>query len=132
MARREMRSRVPGQRQLKVGELVRRALAGIIERMEFEDPLLRDASITVAEVRMSPDCRNATVFVLPLGGQNGSEAASALNREQRRIRKLLNREITLKFSPRLAFVADEAFDRFDAINRLIADDQRMPASGEKT
>ena len=124
VARRESFGGPPDQRRLKVGELVRRNLAGVIERLEFDDPVLQNISITVTEVRMSPDFRNATVFVLPLGGKNSSEVANSLNKEQRRVRHLLNRGLKLKYSPRLVFVSDDRFDRFDRIARLIAEDRR--------
>ena len=124
MARRDNFGRPPDQRRLKIGELVRRNLAEVIGRLEFDDPVLQNISITVTEVRMSPDFRNATVFVLPLGGKNGDEVANSLNKEQRRVRHLLNRGIKLKYSPRLVFVPDDTFDRFDTIVRLIAEDGR--------
>jgi ribosome-binding factor A len=79
----------PSQRQLRVGELLRHALAEILEREEFRDPVLADATVTVTEVRASPDMRNATVFVMPLGGRDGTEIVAALRRAAPFLRRRL-------------------------------------------
>ncbi|MFQ5437614.1 MAG: 30S ribosome-binding factor RbfA [Paracoccaceae bacterium] len=113
----------PSQRQLRVAEVIRRALAEIFARGDLYDPELAHVSLTVGEVRTSPDLRVATVFVLPLGGQESEVAIGALNRSAGEIRRLLNRRITLKFSPELRFVADESFDRMDETRRLLGENR---------
>jgi ribosome-binding factor A len=112
----------PSQRQLRVGELIRRTLSEILLRGEIYDPDIAHVSITVGEVRTSPDLKVATVSVMPLGGQGAREAIAALNRNKAEIRRHLNRNVDLKFSPELRFVADETFDRMDETRRLMAQD----------
>ena len=113
----------PSQRQLRVGELIRRALAEIIQRGELHDPELTDVPITVGEVKVSPDLRVATVYVMPLGGQNVKEVIAALARSQGELRHLLGKQVLLKFSPTLRFMPDETFARLDATRRLLADER---------
>ena len=112
----------PSQRQLRVGELIRRTLADVLAQGDVHDPDLNRMSITVGEVRTSPDLRVATAFVLPLGGQGRDEALAALNRNRGELRRQLNRKLTLKRSPELRFVLDETFDRMDETRRLLASD----------
>ena len=112
----------PSQRQLRVGELIRRTLSEILHRGEIYDPDIAHMSITVGEVRTSPDLKVATVSVMPLGGQGAREVIAALNRNKTEIRRHLNRNVDLKFSPELRFVADETFDRMDETRRLMAQD----------
>lgn len=109
----------PSQRQLRVGELLRHALAEILEREEFRDPALADANVTVTEVRASPDMRNATVFVLPLGGKNGADMVAALSRAAPFIRHLLGERVTLKRLPALSFEIDLSFDQAQRIDDLL-------------
>lgn len=109
----------PSQRQLRVGELIRRALSDILNRGEIHDPDLNRLSITVSEVRVSPDLRVATIFVLPLGGDNKPEAIAALKRNAFEIRRGLNREMTLRNSPELRFLIDDTFDRMDHTRDLL-------------
>lgn len=113
----------PGQRQLRVGETIRRALSEILLRGEAHDPELSRHSITVTEVRTSPDLRHATVFFLPLGGRESAEAEAALNANAGALRRLVTKAIELKYSPELHFVIDESFDRMDAANRLLNDER---------
>jgi ribosome-binding factor A len=109
----------PGQRQLRVGEVIRRALSDILTRGDLHDPELARVSITVAEVRVSPDLRHATAFVLPLGGVNTAEVVRALSRNRVEIRRLVTDRIDLKFSPELAFQADTRFDQMDRTRDLL-------------
>ena len=109
----------PTQRQLRVGEVIRRALSDILARGDVHDPELGLASITVAEVRMSPDLRHATAFVLPLGGVNTAEVVRALGRNRVEIRRLVTDRIDLKFSPELAFQPDTRFDQMDRTRELL-------------
>jgi ribosome-binding factor A len=109
----------PGQRQLRVGEVIRRALAEILARGEVHEPELAHVSVTVSEVRVSPDLRHATAFVLPLGGVNTAEVVRALSRNRVEIRRLVTDRIDLKFSPELSFQADTRFDQMDRTRDLL-------------
>lgn len=113
----------PSQRQLRVGELIRRTLAEILQRGEAHSDVLRQMSITVGEVRVSPDLRVAVAYVLPLGGRDADEALVALNHATGELRHLVARAIKLKFAPELRFMIDETFDRMDATRRLLADER---------
>ena len=113
----------PSQRQLRVGELIRRALSEHLARGDIFDPDLAHVSITVGEVRTSPDLRVATVFVLPLGGGNADVVIEALNRNRREIRHILTKSVRLKYSPELTFMADTSFDQMDATTRLLQSDR---------
>ena len=121
------------QRQLRVGELIRRELADLLAQGAVRDPDLPNVSITVGEVRLSSDLRKATVYVLPLGGRYANETISALNREKSEIRRMLNRRIHLKFSPELNFVYDTSFDQMDELRRLLdLDDVKRDLSRRTT
>jgi len=109
----------PGQRQLRVAEVIRRSLAAILARGEVHDPELSHVSVTVTEVRVSPDLRHATAFVLPLGGQNTDAVLEALARNKAEIRRLVTAQIDLKFSPELTFEPDRSFDRMDRTRQLL-------------
>ncbi|MCY4180624.1 MAG: 30S ribosome-binding factor RbfA [Litoreibacter sp.] len=109
----------PSQRQLRVGELIRRTLADVLNRGDIHDPDLNRMSITVSEVRTSPDLKIATVFVLPLGGEKRKEAIEALARNKGELRRALSKEMTMKYSPDLRFLLDESFDRMDETSRLL-------------
>ncbi len=109
--------RPASRRQQRVGEAIRRTLGEILLRREIPDPELTRNSITVTEVRVSPDLREATVFFLPLGGVGAEAAGQALERN----RGPLQRAAQRKFAPRLRFVPDPSYDRFDRIGRLLAE-----------
>jgi ribosome-binding factor A len=109
-----------GQRRLRVGEEVRHFLSRVLRGGELRDPVLAGASITVTEVRMSPDLRNATAFVMPLGGAHAGEIAVALNRSAAYLRGLLGRELPLRYTPNLVFTIDPSFDEADRIAALLA------------
>ncbi len=113
----------PSQRQLRVGETIRRALADILIRGDFHDPDLDGASITVGEVRCSPDLKHATAFILPLGGHDAERILAALTRAKSELRRQLNRMISLKFSPELHFQLDDTFDRMDDTRRMLGADR---------
>lgn len=115
------RSPGPSQRQLRVGEAIRRRLSDVLARGEVHDPELNRIPITVSEVRCSPDLRQATAFVLPLGGQGREAALALLNRHRAALRQAVARGLALKFAPDLRFVADDSFDRMDAARRMFAD-----------
>ena len=111
----------PSQRQLRVGELIRRTLADVLGRGDVHDPDLSRMSITVGEVRTSPDLKVATAFVLPLGGEGREEAIEALNRNRAELLRLVAKNLTLKFAPELRFRLDETFDRMDDTRRMLND-----------
>lgn len=114
-----MRSRAPSQRQLRVGEELRHAVVDILEHAHFRDPDLAGASITVTEVRVSPDLKNAIAFVTPLGGRDMDRVVTALNRAQGYVRGQLGRSVALKFVPRIVFTADTSFDYSTRIDELL-------------
>ena len=114
----------PTQRQLRAGELMRHALVEILREEEISDPALTGVSVTVTEVRMSPDLRHATVFVEPLGGGHAAEVVDALNRHAKFLRGRLGRSIDMKFTPDLKFLHDESFDEAQRMSRLF-DDPRV-------
>ena len=113
----------PSQRQLRVGELIRRTLSEVLQRGEVHSDALRAMSITVGEVRVSPDLRVATAFVLPLGGKDADEAIVALNRAKGELRHHVAKAVKLKFAPELRFMIDETFDRMDRTRELLAEDR---------
>lgn len=108
----------PSQRQLRVAELIRRSLSDVLARGDLFDPDLAGKSITVSEVRTSPDLKIATVYVLPLGGLDTETVIAALNNNKRELRHILTKQVRLKYSPQLRFIADESFDRMDETRRL--------------
>ena len=108
------------QRQLKVGEMIRHALADIFFRGEIVDEVLSRHSITVPEVRMSPDLKLATVYVLPLGGGEADEAVAHLEKHKRYLRGLLAKRVSMKFMPELRFKVDTSFEKFARIDELLA------------
>jgi len=112
-------SKTPSQRQLRVGEELRHALALILERGEARDPGLAGISVTVTEVRMGPDLRNATVFVMPLGGGDKDAVVAALTRAQPFLRRRLAGAVKLKYAPNISFCADPSFDEADHIDSLL-------------
>jgi ribosome-binding factor A len=118
--RKQPRSRTePSARQLRVGEEVRHGLARIFERHELRDPALVDATLTVTEVRMSPDLKHATVFVMPLAGAHAPETLAGLKRGAPYLRGLIAREVPLRFTPTLSFMLDESFDHANRINEIL-------------
>ncbi len=113
----------PTQRMLRVGELVRHALASVFARGDIEDPVLEGKVITVPEVRMSPDLKLASAYVMPLGGEGAAEVAAALNRHHRFIRGRIAPELDLKFAPDLRFFVDDTFEEFGRIDAILRSDR---------
>lgn len=111
----------PSQRQLRAGELMRHALVEILREEEIADPVLEGVSVTVTEVRMSPDLRHATVFVEPLGGVNADEVVAAVNRHAKFLRGHLGRAIDMRFTPELKFLHDESFNEAARMAKLFDD-----------
>ena len=120
MPKRFSSSKGPSQRQLRAGEVIRHALVEILQREPLRDPALDGVSVTVSEVRVSPDLKNATVFAAPLGGGAQGDVINALNRVAPYLRGLLGKKIDLKFTPALKFASDESFSEAQKIDALLA------------
>ena len=111
---------VVNQRQQRVAEEIRHVLANIIQRGELKDPELMDLSVTVSEVRVSPDLKNATAFIAPLGGGSSEALATAMNRAAPFIRMRLGKKLSLKYLPKVIFEADKSFDYAQKIESILA------------
>ena len=122
MARKSPRSEHPSgprQRQLRVAEEIRHLLAGVLMRGELRDPALAGVSITISEVRISPDLKNATVFSLPLGGEQVENVMKGLNRSAPYLRSQVGQALQLRYAPSLTFVPDRSFDEARHIEELL-------------
>jgi len=120
------------QRQLRVGELIRHELAEMLSRGDVHDPVIEAHMITVPEVRMSPDLRLATIYVMPLGGRDEDEVLGALERNKRYMRGEIARRVNLKFAPEIRFRIDERFDEAERIEKLLRTPEvRHDLDGEK-
>ncbi len=128
-----IQDKMPTQRQLRVGENVKQALAEIFLANKKLDPLLNEISITVSEVRMSPDLKVANCYVLPMGKMaSPEELINALDNSKGKIRNMINKKLRLKFSPEMRFYYDNAFDNAEEINQLIeANINERRARGEE-
>jgi ribosome-binding factor A len=127
----------PSQRQQRVAELVRHALAEVLARGDLQDDVLAGHVVTIPEVRMSPDLRLATAYVMPLGGRDEEPVLAALNRNRKALRTEVARRVNLKFAPDLRFLRDETFDeaaRIDALlkSEKVRRDIAHPEEGEGT
>ena len=111
------------QRQLRVGELVKQSLGQIFLRDEAKVPNLETKNITVTEVRMSPDLKNAKAYVIPLGGKDTEKTVSVLTEFSHRIRKVLSKKVDMKFLPKVYFVSDKSFDYAERIEKLIQENK---------
>jgi ribosome-binding factor A len=111
---------MPSQRQLKVGELIRHAIAEVFARGDLHDDMLAKHSLTVPEVRMTPDLKLATVYVLPLGGEGAEDVVAQLEKHKRFLRGELARRIKLKFMPEIRFKVDTTFEASRRIDELLA------------
>lgn len=114
---------MPSQRQLRVGEAVRGALAQIFMQGETHNPVLDSASLTISEVRISPDLKNATVYCMPLAGAHKDVVMAALKEHAGQIRRLMNDKIVLRYSPKLFFKLDNSFEVASRINTLLQSDK---------
>lgn len=112
----------PSQRQLRVAELIRRTLSDVLARGDVHDPDLNRLSITVGEVRTSPDLKIATAYVLPLGGHGQESVLKLLARNKGELRRAISKKLALKYAPDLRFQLDETFDRMDDTRRILAQD----------
>ena len=113
----------PSQRQLRVGELIRRTLSNILASGKIHDLDLNRISISVGEVRTSPDLRIATAYVSALGGTQNSNLISLLNKNKNELRRAISRNLTLKYSPEIRFRLDETFDRMDETRQLFSNEK---------
>lgn len=120
MTRRFTSARGPSQRQLRAGELIRHALVEIFQRGDFREPALQGVSITISEVRVSPDLKNASVYAAPLGGGAQKAVIEGLNHAAAHIRGLLGKKIELKFTPALRFHSDETFAEAQKIEEILS------------
>lgn len=109
----------PSQRALRVGELIRHALSDMLTRGDVHDPVLEGHLVTVPEVRMSPDLRMATIYVMPLGGRDINDVIAALDRNKRYLRGEIAHRVNLKFAPEIRFRVDERFDEAERIEKLL-------------
>src|SRR3954453_5410246 len=109
----------PSQRQQRVAELVRHALAEVMARGDLQDPVLTGHVITIPEVRMSPDLRLPTASVMPLGGRDGAEVLAALERNKKHLRHEVAPRVNLKFAPDLRFLRDDSFDEAARVDALL-------------
>jgi ribosome-binding factor A len=107
------------QRQLRVGELIRHEFADMLVRGDIHDPVIQTHMITVPEVRMSPDLRLATIYVMPLGGRDAKDVIDALERNKRYVRGEVAKRVNLKFAPEIRFRVDERFDEAERIEKLL-------------
>jgi ribosome-binding factor A len=123
MSRSQVGDGRPSQRALRAGELIRHALAEILARGDVHDPVIETHRITVPLVRMSPDLRLATVYVMPLGGGDAKDVLAALDRNKRYLRGEIAQRVNLKFAPDIRFRIDEAFDEAERIERLLRSPQ---------
>ena len=119
MPKRSESSAGPSQRQQRVAELVRHALAEVLARGDIQDPVLTSHVVTIPEVRMSPDLKLATAYVMPLGGQDERDVLAALERNRKILRQDVARRVNLKFAPDLRFRRDETFDEAARIDALL-------------
>jgi ribosome-binding factor A len=112
-------SRAPSQRQLRVGELIRHALAEILQRGEVHDPDLEKVVVTVPEVRVTPDLKLATVYVMPLGGKDAEKILAACERNKKYLRGEIAHRINLRYAPEIKFRLDTSFDEGERIDALL-------------
>jgi ribosome-binding factor A len=132
MKRNRPQSASPGgqsQRQLRVGEMLRHALSAMLNRGDLRDPDLAGKSLTVTEVRMSPDLRNATVFVQPLGGGDAAKVIAALGRAAPFLKRQVASEVELRYVPSFSFTPDTSFDHANRIDALLKDVSRPEDGG---
>ena len=113
------------QRQLRVGELIKQSLGQIFLRDEAKVPILETKNITVTEVRMSPDLKNARAYVIPLGGKDTDKVVDILTECSHLIRKALSKKIDMKFLPKVSFVGDKSFDYAEKIEKLIEKNKQI-------
>lgn len=120
---RSNKSKAPSQRMLRVGELVRHALSKVLTRGDIIDPIIEVATITVPEVRMTPDLKLAKAYIMPLGGDGAEELVKALNKHAKFVRGRIAPELDLKYAPEVRFYVDDTFDEAFRIDSLLRADR---------
>ncbi len=120
MAKNSDAVRGPSQRQLRVGESIRHAVAELLSRGELHDDVISSRVITVSEVRMSPDLRTASIYIVPLGGEDLAPVLKAFNANKKYIRGTVARAVNLKYAPDLKFLSDDSFAAANRIDELLA------------
>jgi len=115
------KAKAPSQRQLRVGEELRHLLSDILHLGGLRDPALSATSITITEVRISPDLKNATAFVMPLGGDDIAEVVAGFKRAAPYLRREIGKKLQLRYTPNLSFQADHSFDEAERIGRALQD-----------
>ena len=120
---RQVNSAPFSQRQLRVGEMIKQSLGQIFLRDEAKVPSLETKNITVTEVRMSPDLKNARAYVIPLGGKDAEKAVNTLTEFSYLVRKALSKKVDMKFLPKVSFVSDKSFDYAEKIEKLIQENK---------
>jgi ribosome-binding factor A len=129
---REPGARGASQRQLRVGELIRHELAAMLSRGDIHDPVIEGHMITVPEVRMSPDLRLATIYIMPLAGRDEGDVLAALDRNARYVRGEIAQRVNLKFAPEIRFRIDDRFDEAERIEKLLRTPEvRRDLTGDK-
>ncbi len=125
MAKRFEQTTGPTQRQQRVAELIRHALAEVLSRGDIQDDVLTNNVITIPEVRMTPDLKLATAYVMPLGGKDEDAVIKALDKNKKVLRQEVARRVNLKFAPDLRFLRDESFDEAARIDALLRTEKVM-------
>lgn len=118
------------QRQLRVGEEIRHILSAVLMRGDFRDPDLQGVAVTVTEVRVAPDLKNATAYIMPLGGKDVAKITAALNRAAPYLRGQLAREVTLRVTPAIKFAIDDSFDEAAKIDALLRKAKGVKPQGD--
>lgn len=127
-----MDTKGPSQRQQRVGELVRHALAEVLQRGDIVDPVLSSHVVTVPEVRMSPDLRLATAYIMPLGGRDEKPVLEALDRNKKALRtEVAHRLSNLRYAPELRFLRDDTFDEGERIDALLRSERARRDAGAR-
>jgi len=122
MARKPNNTRAPSQRQLKVAEHIRHMLSTILQREDFHDPILKKTSVNISQVSMSPDLRHARIYIVPLAKDLMTSVVDALNRHGYAMRKMIAKNLTMRFLPKLNFVEDDLIDQVSKIEELLHSD----------
>jgi ribosome-binding factor A len=130
MAKRFEQTTGPSQRQQRVAELIRHALAEVLSRGDFQEDVLTKNVITIPEVRMSPDLKLATAYVMPLGGKDEDAVIKALEKNKKVLRQEVARRVNLKFAPDLRFRRDESFDEAARIDALLRSERVARDTGK--
>jgi ribosome-binding factor A len=130
MAKRFEQTTGPSQRQQRVAEIIRHALAEVLSRGDLQDDVLTKNVITIPEVRMSPDLKLATAYVMPLGGKDEDAVIKALEKNKKHLRQEVARRVNLKFAPDLRFRRDESFDEAARIDALLRSERVARDTGK--